>query len=60
MEAERSERVILHSSPEPDQVTFLYFAPGADEALVHGPTYVGEAAVMTNFRVWQPLDGGLA
>lgn len=60
MDAQRSERVILHSSPDPDQVTFLYFPPGAADGTVHGPTYVGEGAVMTNFRAWQPADNGLA
>jgi len=53
-ESRRSERLVLHGSPDPDQVTFLYFPPGSEDAIVHGPTYVGEGTVMSNFRAWQP------
>jgi hypothetical protein len=60
IEAARSERFILHSSPEPDHVTFLYFAPGSEEPTVHGPTYVGEGAVMSNFQAWQASGSRLA
>jgi hypothetical protein len=60
MDEPRPDRVILHSPPDPDQVTFLYFPPGSADATVHGPTYVGEGHVMTNFRAWQPSDSGLA
>ena len=60
MDAQRSERVILHSSPDPDQVTFSLLSPGSADGTVHGPTYVGEGAVMANFQDWQPPDNGLA
>jgi hypothetical protein len=57
MSAQSSERVILHSSPVADVVTFRYFAPGSDDGSVHGPTYVGEGALIANFRAWQPSGG---
>jgi hypothetical protein len=60
IESRRSERFILHSSPNPEQVTFLYFPPGSEDATIHGPTYVGEGTVMSNFRAWQPSASGLA
>jgi hypothetical protein len=56
MQAQSAERVILHSPPQPDQATFLYFAPESQHATVHGPTYVGERVLIPNFRARQPSD----
>lgn len=54
IDRQTSARFIIHGPPEADQVTFLYFAPCSDDPTVHGPTYVGEGAVMTNFQAWHP------
>lgn len=53
IDSARAERFILHGSPRQEQVTFLYFPPGSEDATVYGPTYVGEGTVMTNFRASQ-------
>jgi hypothetical protein len=60
IEAARAERFILHGPPDPDHVTFLYFAPGSEDPTVHGPTYVGEGAVMSSFQAWHASGGRLA
>jgi hypothetical protein len=53
-DARRPERFIGHSAPADYQASFLYFAPNSEDSVIHGPTYVGEHVVMSDFRAWQP------
>jgi len=57
IEGRKAERFILHGSPDADQVTFLYFPPGSEDATIHGPTYVGEGTVMSDFRACSLRSG---
>jgi hypothetical protein len=52
IESRGGERFIVHGPSHREQVTFHYFPPGSDDATIHGPTYVGEGTVMSNFRAW--------
>jgi hypothetical protein len=54
MNARGAERFILHGSPDPDHPTFLYFPAHSEDAMIHGPTYVGDGTVMSNFQAWRP------